>query len=143
MHQPESLRDSAGSAGGPNGALALEIASILADPDQGRIVAFTVDHRRDFDVSKFVSHHSDRLHVTPDRVSTKTVDARNVTRAILREARRVDQEYDLVVLGTTGTTRLRQMATNPIPETVAKNCTKPLIMVKAGGGVRSWIKRWI
>ena len=130
-------------AGGPNSALALEIASILADPDQGRIVAFTVNHRREFDVSEFVSDHSDRLHVEPGRVSTKTVDARNVTRAILREARRVDQEYDLVVLGATGTTRLRQMATNPIPETVAKNCTKPLIIVKAGGGVRSWIKRWI
>ena len=30
-----------------------------------------------------------------------------------------------------------------IPVVVARTCKKPLIVVKASGGIRSWIRRWI
>ncbi len=128
-------------AGGPNSALAMEIASILADPDEGEIVAMTVGEHREFQLNDFVQANMQRLHLPPERVSTKVVEGRGVTRAILHEAS--SDEYDLVVIGSSGQTLPVRMAHDPIPESVAKRCTKPLVMVRASAGIQSWIKRWI
>ncbi len=128
-------------AGGPNGALALEVASILADPDEGQIVAFTVDGDRRFDIDAFLHANAARLHLSPDRITTRIVTGHNVTRIILSEARR--DEYDLTVLGSTGTGRLVRMAREPIPDIVARRLEKPLVMVKASYRIESWIKRWV
>ena len=127
-------------AGGPNGAFALETASILADKNEGRIVALTVatDKRR-FDVEKFVEDHQDRLHIPRERVHTKTVAARGVAEAILKEA----EKYDLVVLGWMRKARLyQQLGRRSIPTVVARTLTSPLVVVKASGGIRSWVGRW-
>ena len=126
-------------AGGPNSAFALEIASILADEEEGQVVAFTVAGRRSFDVGKLLADHIDRLHLPPDRVQAKVVAAPDVAAAILAEA----EHHDLVVLGCTQDSFLRQLAHNPIPELVASRTDKPVVMVKAGTGIRSWVKRWI
>jgi nucleotide-binding universal stress UspA family protein len=127
-------------AGGPYGGLALEVASILADKPDGEVVAFTVDTgRRPFNITEFVNEHRERLHVEPDKVTTRGVAARDVTEAILAEA----EQYDLIVLGCTRATLLNQFARVAVPEMIAQQCDKPVVMVKAAQGVRSWIKRWI
>jgi len=127
-------------AGGPNGALALEIASILAEKDQGQIVAFTVRRgKQSLDLEAFVSQTEQRLYLPPQRVQTKSIRADDVVEAIINEA----EDYDLVVLGTTRQPLLSRVTGHPIPETVARRCQKPLVMVKAAAGIRSWIKRWL
>jgi amino acid transporter/nucleotide-binding universal stress UspA family protein len=127
-------------AGGPNGAFALEIASILADPDEGRVTAFTVaTGRRAFDVGSFVAEHLDRMALPQDRVESRVVNSRDVPGGILAEA----EDYDLIVLGATRRPLLRQLGRDSVPETVARRCEKPLVMVKASAGIRSWVKRWI
>ena len=127
-------------AGGPNGALALEIASILADPDDGEVVAFTVaGGPRKFDIGSFVAHHLGRMALPPERVHSKVVNSPNVVGAILTEA----ADHDLLVLGATRTPLLRQLTSDPVPETVARQWPKPLVMVKAAAGIRSWLQRWI
>jgi len=127
-------------SGGPNGVFALEIASILAERDEGEIVAFTAEvGGRPFDIDAFVEAQQDRMFVLRERVGTKVVRASSVTDAILTEA----EQYDLVVLGHTREPLIYQMARDSIPEVVARRCTKPLIIAKASGGLRSWIKRWI
>jgi amino acid transporter/nucleotide-binding universal stress UspA family protein len=128
-------------AGGPNGALGLEVGSILADPEEGELVAFTVDATRNFDIDAFVHAHEARLPLPADRVRTKVVSARNVSRTILQEARK--DEYDLVVLGSTGAGRLHRMTRELIPETIAEQLDKPFVMVKASRVIESWIKRWV
>lgn len=30
-----------------------------------------------------------------------------------------------------------------LPDLIAQRCDKPLVTVKASGGIRSWIERWI
>jgi len=127
-------------AGGPNGALALEIAGILADREEGEVVAFTADGHRKFQLDAFVTANMHRIPLPGNRVHTKTVQASNVTRAILEEA---EGDYDLVVLGSTRKPRLVQLAGDTVPETVAHQCPKPLVMVKASGRIQSWIKRWV
>ncbi len=130
-------------AGGPNGALALEIASIMADSEeQGRITAFKVDtgrSKKKFNMEKFLDVQAERLSIDRKRFTTKTVEAKSPVVAILRESR----HYDLVVLGVTYRPLLYQIARQSLPEKIACRCGKPLVMVKSDVGVRSWIKRWI
>ena len=53
------------------------------------------------------------------------------------------RDADLVVLGSTSQPLWRQVTRTPVPETVARRCSKPLVMVKSGQGLRSWVSRWI
>ena len=132
-------------AGGPDGAMALEIAGILADEEDGEIVAFTVTDEpagkkaARFDVDAFVQANLERMVLPPHRISTRTAASDNVVEAIIAEA----TEYDLVVIGCTREPLLFQFARESIPETVARLCTNSLVMVKAGVGLRSWLKRWV
>ena len=127
-------------AGGPNSALALETATILLEKDGSEVVAFTVDSGRGaLDLEQFVEKNEERLRIPRRRVRTKSVSGIGVVEAILREA----EGYDLIVLGATSQPLLSRIARETVPETVARLCKMPLVMVKAEGGLRSWIKRWI
>jgi len=128
-------------AGGPNGALALEIASILCEKDSqvSPITALNVDTGRHFDIERFVDEQTAKKGLDRQRFAARTIEARNPAEAILRES----ADYDLVVLGTTQKPLLRQFASRSIPEEIAHRCAKPTVIVKANIGVRSWLKRWI
>jgi basic amino acid/polyamine antiporter, APA family len=132
-------------AGGPNSLFALEVATILADEKSGRVTVFTVKTkgREPFDAEAFVQTHRDRLALPRDRIAIRTVSAGSVTQAILGEAARKADGYDLVVMGSTRDSLLRQFARRSTPETVARLCPKPFVMVKATRGVESWLKRWV
>ena len=127
-------------AGGPNGAFALEVATILAEPGDGEVVAMTIgSEEMAFDLAGFIEQNADRLHLPRNRVHTRTVQADNVVDAILKEV----EQVDLVVLGATREPLLYHLGRLSVPETVALECPKPLVIVRASGGIRSWIKRWI
>ena len=127
-------------AGGRNAAFALEIAGILADAEEGHITAMTVTgHGGPFDLAGFVEAHHPRMQFPRDRVHTRTAQGRNVVEAILAEA----ADYDLIVLGCTAQPLWYQFVHSSVPEAVAQACDKPVVMVKMGGGLRSWIERWI
>ena len=125
--------------GGGNGSFAVEIANILAE-EEGIISVFTVaSGKAKFDIEGFVNENKERLHLSDQRIVTKTVNAPNVVEAILEAS----EEHDLVVLGSTGKPLIYQVARDTIPERVARRCTKPLVMVKAARGIESFLKRWI
>ena len=127
-------------AGGPNGALALEIASILADPESGQIVALNVDTGAwTFDIEAFVDAQQERLALPRSRVRAKTVKSAKVLETILKEA----ESYDMVVMGYTRQPLIYQVARETVPEIVAQRCGKPMVMVNSSGGIQSWIRRWI
>jgi len=127
-------------AGGPNGALSLELASIIAEGSDSRITALNVSAgKKAFDIDGFVEANADRLHVKREQVHTKVVASRHVVRAIIKEA----AEYDLVVIGCARERLVYHMGRATIPERVARACSKPLMMVRASVGLRSWIRRWI
>ena len=127
-------------AGGPNGALALEIASILVSREEGEITAFTVSGGESrMDLRQFVEDQEDRLAVSLDRIRLKEIHSRDVVRAILAES----ESHDLLVLGSTRNSLAYQVARTSIPELIARQCSKPLVMVKAATGLDSWLRRWI
>ncbi|MBW8015661.1 MAG: amino acid permease [Planctomycetes bacterium] len=127
-------------AGGPNGALALEIASILTKDDEGTVTAFSVDTGRGkLNLDKFIADSSKKFDIDTENLKTKTIEAKSAVKAILKEAK----DYDLIVLGTTHKPLLTQMGRMSLPEKIACRTSKPLVMVKSSIGVRSWIRRWI
>ena len=128
-------------AGGPNSAFALEIASILVDPDDGEIVPFNVTQpgRETLDIEVFIEQTIAQWEVNGDLLKPKYEVSRDVTKAILDES----EEYDLVVIGASKERLFQQMVMSSIPEEVARRCDKPLVMVKATEGIQSLIKRWV
>ena len=126
-------------AGGPNGAFALEIASILAE-DDGEIVAMTVaDGGKPFDLEKFVARQEGGPNMPEGRISTRVIHSDHVREAILEEA----GEYDLVVLGATRSSWLAQLARESVPEAVARLREAPVVMVSTPTRLGSWIRRWV
>jgi len=128
-------------AGGPNGALALEMASILREEgaDQTPITALNIDTGRHVDIERFVDEQVAKKGLDRRRFTTRTIEASDPIEAILTES----ENFDLVVLGTTQKSILKQFARRSIPEEIAHRSNKPTVIVKANVGMRSWLKRWI
>ena len=127
-------------AGGPNGALALEVAQILCEPcEKGpTITALNVDTGRHFDIESFVSEQIKKKGLERNRFEVRTVMADNPIDGICQTS----ADYDLLVLGTTQKSILAQFATRSIPEEVAYCCDKPTVLVKANTPMKSLVKRW-
>jgi nucleotide-binding universal stress UspA family protein len=126
--------------GGPNSALALEIAGILAEKDDAEIISFAVrDKKSKVDSDKLSETITENPHINPDRVKIKFVKASNPLDAILEES----EEYDLIVMGFTRDPLIRNITKDTLCHSVAQKCSKPMIIVKASGGITSWIKRWL
>jgi nucleotide-binding universal stress UspA family protein len=126
--------------GGPNGMLALEVASILAERDDSEIVAFTVnDPKRDIQIPQITDINGENVQISFDRINFKVMQSPHVVESILEEAK----EFDLVILGSTQDPLIRQITRDSVSTACALKCGKPLIIVKASGGLRSWIKRWL
>jgi basic amino acid/polyamine antiporter, APA family len=126
-------------AGGPNGAFAIETASILAERDKGSVTAFMVNADKNSSIRDLPELNKNYRQINFKRIQTKHVDAPDVSQAILDETK----EYDLVVIGATRDPLLRQVTKESISHTVAKKCRKPLIIAKAPTRIQSWISRWI
>jgi amino acid transporter/nucleotide-binding universal stress UspA family protein len=129
-------------AGGPNSPLAFEISDMLADED-GKVTVIYVYNdqsaRRKFDVGAFVNEHSRRLNISPDRVEVKICYEKNTMDTILKEL----EQHDLLVFGATRKPILAQLGKESILEVIARNSSKPFVMVHAATGIQSWIKRLI
>ena len=127
-------------AGGPNGGLALEVASILADPEVGEITALSVTNQGErFDIRQFVDDREARLRIPLERVKTKGVKASGIAEAILAEAK----DHDLIVLGATAKPAITRIGKPTVPEIIARRADKPMVMVRSAKGFRTWIRRWI
>ena len=127
-------------AGGPNCEFALEMAHILAESDDTEIVAFNVvTGKHDPDLNMLVENTEKSHNIEPGRFEIKIKRHRDVIETILDEAK----NYDLVVVGATEQSVFNQFFKSSIPEALAQRCRKPFVMVKAAGGIRSWIKWWV
>ncbi|MFC2168121.1 universal stress protein [Acidobacteriota bacterium] len=126
--------------GGLNSALALEISGILAEKDDAEIVSFVVkDKKSKVDSVKLSETITENPHVNPNRVKIKYVKSNNPMEAILEESK----NYDLIVMGFSREPLIRNITKDTLCHSVAQECSKPMIIVKASGGISSWIKRWL
>jgi len=127
-------------AGGPNSCFALEIASILAEKHDGKITALSVnDEKGKIDINKLTAAQKNGDCIVSDRISIKRVTAPSISDVILEESKC----YDLMILGHTQDPLIRQLTRDSITCKVGVGCEKPLIIVKASAGFKSWIRRWL
>lgn len=125
--------------GGPNGGFALEMASVVAERDDSQILAFSVNEEGNKINLAFTAEMFKNRRISFDRIETKQVDAPNVAEAILEEA----ENHDLIILGSTREPLIKQLTRDSVSHAVAQRCPKPLMIVKAKAGLKSWIKRWL
>ncbi len=130
-------------AGGPNGAFALEIASIIMDAKEGQIFPLNVARpgQPTQDIEAFLDEAVKKRGLNKDEFFPKYIIAKNFAEAIITEAN--EGNYDLVIVGATREKTLKKMISGSLPEEIAKRITKPLIMVNSIEGLRSFIKRII
>ena len=128
-------------AGGPHSLLALRIASMLVDPEDGIITPFnvTLPGKPTVNIETFVDKHQAQLHCKPELMQPKYAVSKDILGAVIEEA----QESELIVVGATGERRVRQFAIGSIPEAIARRTSLPIIMVKAKTVVEAVVSRWI
>ena len=129
-------------AGGPNAAFTLEMASILADKEQGRIVVLNVapPGQPTIDIDAFLDETVPTLpNARREMFQSKYVISRDTLGTLLDES----EQSDLVIIGATRDPLFRQKVLGSLPEAFAARCNKPLVMVKAKHPIKSFINRWI
>lgn len=124
-------------AGGGNGALALQTATLMADSEGGEVTVLNIDTGHGgFDAESFIAEQDLKSDV---KVHSKTVRSRHIVEAILKES----ADFGLVIAGCTRRPLLHKFTHGSIPEELARSCEKPMIMVNANRGLSSILKRWL
>ncbi len=128
-------------AGGPNSGLALQVAARLCESSEPDLI--TVLHvdtgRGAFSPRRFVDNLCEKHGIARNRFKIKVIYDKDPASTILN----MSEDHDLVVLGTTQKAIFAPFSHESLPEEIARRCSRPVAMVKAGQGIRSWIKRWI
>jgi APA family basic amino acid/polyamine antiporter len=115
---------------GPNTRLALRLAGLLVDPREGMVRALHVHHpvRREMDVDAFVAGVMLKAELPQERYTTSILISAHPKRVILEEA----QNADLVIIGASLPGWGRRILRISLPEEIARECDKPMIVVRAG-----------
>ena len=127
-------------SGGTNSRLAVEVASIMATPQDGYIVPLniTAPGKETLDIEQFLKKNFDES--VQDKVrEPKYIVSRQVSSSILE----VVEDFDLIVLGASNAKALSHLIRSTIPEDIAAGTDKPMVMVKSTEGFKSLLKRYI
>jgi APA family basic amino acid/polyamine antiporter len=126
-------------SGGPNCNFALEAAVILSETN-AEIVAFHVDNGKyNYDIQKDVNEIINSMDIGERSIETHIVKCQSVFQKIMEKS----AEFDLIVIGNTGKSIWQNFWQASLPEKIAEECEKPIAMVKANKGLRSWIKQYV
>jgi len=130
-------------AGGPNSVFAFEVASILADPEEGQIIPLNVARpgQPTTDIDAFLDAAVKIKQLNRNLFKPRYIIDKNIVQTIIQEANEGD--YDLVVIGASRERMWQQMVMGSIPEELARHCQKPFVMVKATEGLKLLLKRII
>jgi len=129
-------------AGGGNSAFAIEVAITIAKENIGVVTLFSVNRdEKDSAIDFDYFLEANKIEISPEvKLDKKIVVSSNPSKTILDELH--NNEYDLLVLGASKEPKLKQIGHESIPEKLCRQSKQPVIMVKASGGIKSWIRRW-
>jgi APA family basic amino acid/polyamine antiporter len=115
---------------GPNTRLALRLAGLLVDPLEGTVRALHVHQpgRRVMDADALVAGVMLKAEQPQQRYEVRILTSAYPKRVILAEA----QNADLVIIGASLPGWGRRMLRISLPEEIARECDKPMIVVRAG-----------
>jgi APA family basic amino acid/polyamine antiporter len=121
-------------AGGPNTQLALELAALLSASEPGSVQALHVRRSggRLIDADALVAGVALKAGVPVDRFDLQITVSEHPKRAILDQA----GAADVVIIGSSPPGFRRRVLHISLPEEIARECDKPMIVVRAGRGWR-------
>ncbi len=129
------------TAGGPNAALATEMAIALAEEYGGKVTALYICRsgtEAEVEQAKRVIDQTLAGFESDRPLEPRVIVTPDVVQGVLAEAK----EHDLVLLGATREGLFQQLVVGNVPETIARRCSKTVIIVKRHAGpVRSWLHR--
>jgi nucleotide-binding universal stress UspA family protein len=112
---------------------------MLAEKGETKVTLFSVVNGRSYDPAALLENAFDTRNVKRENITAKSVVNHDVKEAILKEA----ENHDLVVIGASRKSALSHVFQGSLPEEIAEHCHKPLVMVNATRGLRSWVRRWL
>jgi nucleotide-binding universal stress UspA family protein len=115
---------------GPNTRLALQLAGLLVDPREGVVRALHVYHpgRRAMDAYALVAGVTLKAQLPLERFKTRVQTSAHPKKVILEEA----LEADLLIIGASLPGWGGRMLRISLPEEIARESDKPMIIVRAG-----------
>jgi CIC family chloride channel protein len=124
------------TAGGPNAALALGLATSIARRYRAEVTTLYVARPGQEATGRAMLAKTVSGLPGAKAVRQELVVADNAVKGILKAAK----DYDLVLLGATQEGLFQQVLFGPIPEEVAKRCSKTVIVVKGYQPIVSMVK---
>jgi nucleotide-binding universal stress UspA family protein len=115
---------------GPNTRLALQLAGLLVEPREGVVRALHVHQpgRKAMDADALVAGVTLKAQLPLARFKTRVQTSAHPKKVILEEA----AEADLLILGASLPGWGRRMLRISLPEEIARESDKPMIIVRAG-----------
>lgn len=124
------------TAGGPNAVLALGLAMSIARRYRAEVTTLYVAKPGQEATGRAMLAKTVNGLQGAKTVRQELVVAENAVKGILKESK----DYDLVLLGATQEGLFQQVLFGPIPEEVAKRCSKTVIVVKGYQPIVSMVK---
>jgi APA family basic amino acid/polyamine antiporter len=129
--------------GDANDAFALDTAERMVQEQEGEIAAMPLrrairKYRGIWSEERYLERLLRRVEHQAVKVRLKAIPPMDPVKAVLRES----ESYDLVVLGLSGSF-LRQVGVPTLAEQIARQCSTPLVLAKASGGLGALAKKWI
>ncbi len=127
-------------SGYSNSLLAIEIAhSLMVDEEEAEVTILNINIRQEPEEKIMDSMQPIFKHLGKINWNVKITYDTDIAQAILSES----QNHDLLILGASNEGLLKQMLFGQIPEKIASQCEKTVILVKRNLGIQSFIKRWL
>ncbi|MDA3863206.1 MAG: amino acid permease [Deltaproteobacteria bacterium] len=120
--------------------LAIRLASLLMTKE-GEIKLFTLKSQDQKNLQQQITQFTEFAETNNIPLVTEIVPLADISKTISDEYN--NNDYDLLILGASRGSLLNKTAFGVIPENVAKNTQKPVMMVKSPHGVKSFVNRWL
>ncbi|MFH0963430.1 MAG: amino acid permease [Planctomycetota bacterium] len=126
--------------GGRSDVLALRVASALTDADEGKIEVLQMASpgKTPFNLGAFLEEAAKQIHGSARILRPRHIVTRNAVRTVAEAA----QEKDLIVVAAAEGATWRERRARGLAERIASATDKPIVMVRAGGGIRRLLDRW-
>ena len=126
------------TAGGPNAALAAKIALALAKAHRGTVTMLYVCRPG---ADRRVGERA-IAHTLANLSTERAIERKVVVGDVVGEVAKQAEDHDLVLIGATEETLFRRIIFGDIPKSIARNCTKTVIITKRrAGALKSWLQQ--
>lgn len=122
----------------PHAELALTVVSLLAKRFDAEVTILHVTPNATPESEARTLTATIAGHLSDVKHSVHIIEGEDIAASIIRES----HTHDVVVIGATTENIFQQLLFGLVPQKIATQCSKTVLMVKKDLGIRSWFRRW-